>query len=238
MVPEALSLLKTYLQSPDLQNKPFCTLFLEEAALTEARFLEASHKNFSFYRMGGYRGAKRQRILVMPNSLDEEPKIDRWISLLELPEESSHSFNRALMEEKIDRGMLGDILAGGPFFQVLVATEHLEELRKKLGGQPGEVRLLSLGEVLSAGSRQTIVTSESSLRLDAVSSAGFRISRSQMTSQIKKGGVKLNFQEIRIPHKEVKAGDMISLMFKGRIKILSIQNTTKNRYRVEIDIYR
>ena len=58
-----------------------------------------------------------------------------------------------------------------------------------------EVREVPLGELKVPEARtQVLHTVEASLRLDAVASAGFRISRSKMLALIKSGDVRWGFK--------------------------------------------
>lgn len=226
-----------YLRSPS--DHPFCTPFLGPDEQERLKTLVGEFRSFSFFWMGGYRGATYKRLLAAPCELDLEPDPGQWIGALELEErDASPLFNRVLMEDKIGRGMLGDMLERRPFFQLLAAREHLERVTEQVKELVKiETQQIPLGELLTRGATHRIFASEASLRLDAVASAGFRISRSQMTLRIKRGEVRLNRQEVRTPHKEVKSGDMVSLMFKGRLRLLSVQITAKNRYRIELDHY-
>jgi RNA-binding protein YlmH len=82
-----------------------------------------------------------------------------------------------------------------------------------------------------------IASVEASLRLDAVASAGFGLSRSKMAESIEAGEVTLNWKTITQPSKQVQTGDRIVLRGRGRLEIGAIDTTKKGRYRVQMVRY-
>ena len=77
-------------------------------------------------------------------------------------------------------------------------------------------------------------TVEASTRIDAIASAGFGLSRSKITNQIKKGCLRLNWELNNQPSKSVNTGDLIHLDGKGSLKILKIDQTKKERWRIKL----
>ena len=72
-----------------------------------------------------------------------------------------------------------------------------------------------------------IRTTVASLRLDAVASSGFSVSRTKVVSSINAGLVQVNWQPAKGPAQEVKEGDIISLRGRGRMKIEEITGTSR-----------
>jgi RNA-binding protein YlmH len=81
---------------------------------------------------------------------------------------------------------------------------------------------------------KVINTVEASTRIDAIASAGFGLSRSKRTSQIKQGYLRLNWELHNQPSKSVTIGDLIHLERKGSLKILNIDKTKKERWRIKL----
>lgn len=79
-----------------------------------------------------------------------------------------------------------------------------------------------------------INTSEVSLRLDAVASSGFGLSREKMSKLITAGNVRLNWDDETKPSALVKDGDIVSCSGKGRIEIKVTGKTKKGRYSLNI----
>lgn len=72
------------------------------------------------------------------------------------------------------------------------------------------------------------------MRLDAVASAGFGMSRSKMAGLISSGDVRVNWKEISQSSYTVKAGDLVAIRGKGRLEIGEVSITKKDRYRVQL----
>ena len=78
---------------------------------------------------------------------------------------------------------------------------------------------------------------EASLRLDAIASAGFGMSRSKMVDLITAGDVRVNWKEITQSSSQIKSGDLIAIRGKGRLEIGEIAVTKKERYRIQMIRY-
>ena len=81
---------------------------------------------------------------------------------------------------------------------------------------------------------RVINTVEASTRIDAIASAGFGLSRSKITTRIKQGSLRLNWELTNQPSKSVNMGDLIHLEKKGSLKILNIEKTKKERWRIKL----
>jgi hypothetical protein len=73
---------------------------------------------------------------------------------------------------------------------------------------------------------------EASLRLDAVGSAGFGISRSRMVDRIRQGAVRVNWQVVTSPSRELAVGERVLLEGRGELTIETIDPTQRGRWRV------
>ncbi len=81
---------------------------------------------------------------------------------------------------------------------------------------------------------KVINTVEASTRIDAIASAGFGLSRSKITTQIRQGCLRLNWEVHDHPSRSVNVGDLIHLDRKGSLKILNIDKTKKERWRIKL----
>ena len=72
-----------------------------------------------------------------------------------------------------------------------------------------------------------IKTTVASLRLDAVASSGFGISRTKAAEAIKGDRVQVNWQPAKGPSQDVQEGDVISLRGKGRMELAQITGTSR-----------
>jgi RNA-binding protein YlmH len=75
---------------------------------------------------------------------------------------------------------------------------------------------------------------EASLRLDAVASAGFGISRNRIAELIRQGSVRVNWQPISSPSRLLVAGDRVQLEGRGELQLEAVQATKRERWRIEL----
>lgn len=72
------------------------------------------------------------------------------------------------------------------------------------------------------------------MRLDAIASAGFGMSRSKMADLITGGDVRVNWRDVTQASYQVKAGDLVAVRGKGRLEIGEVAVTKKDRYRIQL----
>ncbi len=136
---------------------------------------------------------------------------------------------------------MGDILVQGERgAHVLTTPEMALYLSSGALSQVRSVKCVAMPAPLSAlrvppARADTIRTAEASLRLDAVASAGFRLSRSKMADAIDGGDVRLNWRSEGVKTSTaVKTGDVISMRGKGRLTVGEIAVTKKERFSIEL----
>ncbi|GLI58845.1 hypothetical protein VaNZ11_000611 [Volvox africanus] len=148
-------------------------------------------------------------------------------------------FLGAIIGTGVVREKIGDILVQGESgAQILVdpeLVEHFEMSLVQVRTVPVEVHRIPLSELSVRPPRQEEISSvEASLRLDAIASAGFRVSRTKMGEVIKAGDVRLNWRSVSKTSVEVKAGDVISCSGKGRLEVRAVEVTRKEKYLVTL----
>ncbi|PRW45323.1 photosystem II S4 domain [Chlorella sorokiniana] len=148
-------------------------------------------------------------------------------------------FLGACLGTGIERSKVGDIVVTGEQgCQILCSpalVEHLEAELTQVRTVPVQTQAISLSELQVRAPRiEEISSVEASLRLDAVASAGFRVSRSKMMDMIKAGDVRVNWRSGCKPSSEVKAGDVISVAGKGRLEVRGASMTKKGKYSVQM----
>ncbi|KAK6269983.1 hypothetical protein POUND7_007088 [Theobroma cacao] len=84
---------------------------------------------------------------------------------------------------------------------------------------------------------QSFKTIEASLRVDALASAGFKISRSKLVNLISNGDVRVNWTSVTKNGTILKTGDIVSVSGKGRLKIGEMNTTRKGKFAVELIRY-
>jgi len=83
-------------------------------------------------------------------------------------------------------------------------------------------------------SKKLINTVEASTRLDAIASAGFRVSRTKIIERIENGMLRLNGSKVHKPTINLKIGDKLELENKGFIEILNLEITKRERWKVKL----
>uniref|UniRef100_A0A0E0C7N8 RNA-binding S4 domain-containing protein n=1 Tax=Oryza meridionalis TaxID=40149 RepID=A0A0E0C7N8_9ORYZ len=124
--------------------------------------------------------------------------------------------------------------------QVLVDPELVDYLTStlekvgKVGVSCTQIPLLALE--YEPPRTKSFKTVESSLRVDALGSAGFKISRTKLASLISAGDVRVNWSPVSKNGVTLKAGDIVSVSGMGRLKIGEIVTTRKGK-RLVVDGY-
>ena len=82
--------------------------------------------------------------------------------------------------------------------------------------------------------KKLINTVEASTRIDAIASAGFRISRTKILERIENGMLKLNGKTVKKGTSSLKVGDKLQLDNKGFIEILDLEITKRERWKIKL----
>ncbi|KAF8391335.1 hypothetical protein HHK36_023639 [Tetracentron sinense] len=155
---------------------------------------------------------------------------------------SHGDFLGAILGTGIAREKLGDILLqGGKGAQILIVPELVDFLvlsLDKVGNVPVSCAKLPLLALEYEPPRtKSFKTIEASLRVDALASAGFKISRSKLVDLISSGDVHVNWTPVMKNGNTLKTGDIVSVSGKGRLKIGEINTTKKGKFAVELIQY-
>jgi photosystem II S4 domain protein len=142
----------------------------------------------------------------------------------------------------IVRDKTGDIIVlgerGGQTIVTLELADFLELNLTQVRSVPVKTRRIDPGELkVREPKKKELTTVEASMRLDAIASAGFGMSRSKMVSLIDGGDVRVNWKEVTQASYQLKSGDLIAIRGKGRLEVKDMTITKKQRYRVELTRY-
>jgi photosystem II S4 domain protein len=227
--------------------EPVWTPFLDGAVLEEALEQLAGLAELDLASRGGYPGAERQRLLLQRHdaAIDAD-EVAAGLMGLELvgnflfdPAERQ-DFRAGLLALGIAEGELGDLwLRGDRGAQAILTAAQAAALN----GRTAMVRTVEvalearpLEQVQLPAPRlpRRFHTVEASLRLDAVASAGFGISRNRMAELIRQGRVRLNWQPINSPSRQLAAGDRVQLEGRGELQLEAVTATKRERWRIEL----
>ena len=196
---------------------------------------------------GGFPSAERKRICF----LRSEEKMNA--SSIEIPikgiyikgnflfdRAKQNDFRDVLHELKVQPDEIGDIWLIRDRGAQAICSKRCADSINQITGKLREVEIsiqamdLSKMEIPFNRPEKVINTVEASTRIDAIASAGFGLSRSKINTQIKKGFLRLNWAMHDQPSKSINIGDLIHLEKKGSLKILSIDKTKKERWRIKL----
>ena len=224
--------------------QPSWSTFLSGPELEDSRRLE-SLTELRLVRDGGRPGTERCRLQLSRSDQELQPE-PTPISGLRL--EGNFLFDRAEPEDMrqalIDLGVkadgIGDLWLRGDRGAQAVCTP---DAAGRLNGQTGRVRDVTLTvEAVSIDSLQwpaqrlpkRFSSVEASRRLDAIASAGFGLSRSKVTRQIREGRLRLNWHPVRQASRDLNVGDRLQLQDRGSVEVLNLELTKRDRWRVEM----
>jgi Uncharacterized conserved protein, contains S4-like domain, COG2302 len=196
---------------------------------------------------GGYAQAERQRLALARPELGVEaagiPLAAIEIQGNFLFDPATHGdFLEALLATGIAGEKVGDILAVGEAgAQAIVVPELVDYLSlnlKQVRSVPVKVSSIPLSQLKVQPPRVKSITSvEASLRLDAVASAGFGISRSKMVEEIQRGEVRVNWKPVTQASYLLSPQDWIAIRGRGRLQIEEVVETKKGRFRIQMKRY-
>ncbi|XP_073149128.1 uncharacterized protein [Henckelia pumila] len=230
-----------------LSRREVChTDFLTPTVLKESMSVLDNLVDIKMLAQGGYPEAERCRLSVgHPDILPSDPDVIAALNVsgnFGFGSYSHGDFLGSILGTGIVRDKVGDIiLQGENGAHVLVVPELVDFLASSLN----KVRNVSVTCVkiplcdlqYEPPRTRSLKTVEASLRLDAVASAGFKISRSKMASLVSDGDVRVNWITVTKNNTTIKSGDMISVSGQGRLKIGEINSTRKGKFAVELIRY-
>ncbi|MEM7772720.1 MAG: photosystem II S4 domain protein [Cyanobacteria bacterium P01_A01_bin.37] len=223
------------------------TDFLSPPELVDAQQMFSRLTEIHCMDWGGYPQAERKRLAIARPELPLDPEQVEVVALSIagnfLFDSATHrDFLGAMLGTGIVREKLGDIIVlGERGAQAVVVPEMAEFLEMSLTqvrSVPVKTRRIDLSELrIREPKKKEMTTVEASLRLDAIASFGFGMSRSKMADLISGGDVRVNWKETTQPSRNLDSGDLVAIRGKGRLEIGDIATTKKGRYRIELVRY-
>lgn len=196
---------------------------------------------------GGYPQAERQRIGISRPEIPLEDQVE--VAALDIAgnflfDTATHrDFLGAILGTGVVREKIGDIIVlgerGGQVIVVPELVEFLETALVQVRSVSVKTQRINLDELkIRPPQKKEMTTVEASMRLDAIASAGFGISRSKMADAISSGDVRVNWKEVTQSSHTVQPGDLIAFQGKGRLEVGEVNVTKKGRYRVQLARYK
>lgn len=223
------------------------TDFLSPPELAQIQQIFTRLTEVQLVAWGGYPQAERQRIAIAR----AEETLDRSqvaVAAVEIAgnflfDTATHrDFLGAMLGTGIVRDKTGDVIVlGERGAQAVVVPELVEFLQinlQQVRSVPVKTQPIDLSELkIREPKKKDLTTVEASLRLDAIASAGFGMSRSKMADLINGGDVRVNWKDVTSASTSVKSGDLIAIRGKGRLEVGEVAVTKKERYRIQLTRY-
>lgn len=225
--------------------QPCWTPFLDPPVRLEAEAVLAQRSDLHLSSEGGFGGALRRRLLLQRQDTvasDSAPPA----GLIGLEVSGNFLFDPAtaaemregLLQAGASPGEVGDLWLRGDRGAQGVISDLLAAWLDGCLGQVRsvevrfEVRPLEELQCPAQRSPRTLQTVEASLRVDAVASAGFGLSRTRMGALIRQGALRLDWKPVSSPSQLLAAGQCLQLEGRGELHITEATPTLRGRWRV------
>ncbi|WP_288225185.1 photosystem II S4 domain protein [uncultured Prochlorococcus sp.] len=205
--------------------------------------------DFKFFIYGGFSSSQRSRIACFrgDNILVEDALKSNFPAQgikingnFLFDNATQDDFRSLLIENGVNQLKVGDIWTiGDRGAQGIIDNldiEHLDEKIFYLRDVKVKINIVGIDElqIPSGRSKKLVNTVEASTRLDAIASAGFRVSRTKIIERIENGMLRLNGSKVNKPTINLKIGDKLELENKGFIEILNLEITKRERWKVKL----
>ena len=209
--------------------------FTSPAGLVIADAIKANYPQLIVKTDGGYEGAERIRIAFVDS--DFNGTVEMGIRALKVNWDprfrllTHRDVLGSLMGLDIDRSKFGDVIVQQGGAQILVdesVADFVIQNFMKIAMVSVSVEAIELSDIAPKEEKiKEVRTTVASLRLDAVASSGFSVSRTKLVSAINAGLLQVNWQPAKGASQEVKEGDVISMRGRGRMKVEAITGTSR-----------
>jgi len=204
--------------------------------------------DLTYLSFGGYENADRSKIACFRKELQiNEKDISREFPGKGFEIKGNFLFDNAtqddfrniLIEYGIKENQIGDIWTLGERGAqgILTDNDGLIKLEKYfLRDVEIKIEIINICQLRIPAKRieKVINTVEASIRIDAIASAGFRLSRNKIVERIKRGSLSLNGVKVQKSTLSIQVGDRIILENKGMIEILEIFKTKRERWKIKL----
>lgn len=220
------------------------TRFLDPAEAELGRQLARQH-GARFSAWGGYEGAERVVGCFAPADetivRDQYPVVclhSRFAS--KFCSVSHRDLLGSFMALGLTRSCAGDMIIAGTdiyLFAHAQTADFIAQSMTSAGKAPLEFHALDRTPEMPEpeGTRFSVVVS--SLRLDGVLAAAYRLSRSEAAESIRAGLVRVNHLPCDRVDAPLTEGALLSMRGKGRVRLLSVDGTTRKQ-RIGITLFR
>ena len=219
--------------------------FLDPHGLSVAEIVAANVGNIKIEVNGGFQNAERAKTAFVSEDFYGKPDFAIKCFQVEWDKRyydlSHRDILGAFMGLGCKREILGDIIfipEGAQFVADKAFEAYITSNLTQIGAAPISLKIIEQEELQQKEEQIKVISATFfALRLDAVAAAGYGVSRSRMSDEIKSQNVKVNWKEAKNAAQAVNQGDIISFRSRGRVEVAEIRGTTK-KGRISITLKR
>lgn len=214
---------------------PVNSVFLDMRQYTLVYNYVKKIRGIKFDFEGGYKDAERKVCLIYPEyEIEFKPIVAIRIIKKGDNKLSHRDYLGSILGLGIKREQIGDIIVTSEGADVIVMeniSNFIISNYDKVGSTKINAEIISLSHIkLPTENFEEIRCTVSSLRLDNIISAAYKISRSKAQEAIEKGVIYINGIQLLKPEKILKEGDKIVYRGKGKNILISVLgNTNKDK---------
>ncbi|MBM7644284.1 RNA-binding protein YlmH [Scopulibacillus daqui] len=215
---------------------PKCTDFLDPRQQEILNLIIGQHGEVRTYFCGGFEAAERKRALLVPEYFHVRQE-DFGLTLFELqyPKKFAKITHREMLGALTGLGLVrdkfGDLLFKDDRVQFVAAQEIADFVLTHLthvGNVKVSCKEMPLSDILHIENHwEEAVGTVSSLRLDAVLSEIYNLSRTKIAQYIQSGKVKVNWKPVEKTAYELAPGDNLSVRGLGRSRLFAVEGVTR-----------
>ncbi|MEG0249943.1 MAG: YlmH/Sll1252 family protein [Peptostreptococcus sp.] len=223
------------------------TEFLNPFEIKNAVAIVNSQQDLACRVDGGYDGAERSVLSIFPYYQEVEDS-DVEISFLQIDGNfkfssvSHRDYLGSILGLGIKREKIGDILVHEDYCQVIVESEISDYIvynLDKVANNRVNLKKIDRSDIIrSSQAFDERSLTVSSLRLDNIISAVFKLSRQEATKLIDVGFVSVNYEKINKHSSLVDGESVISVRKKGKFILSEVGDTTrKGKIKIKTKIF-
>lgn len=235
-----------WMQQVENRYIPYLTGFLTPREAMIVNQLVASNDDLNVVFSGAYKNAERQRALIIPPYYEwSEQDFKLAIYNIKFPikfADITHGrILGTLTSTGINRERIGDIITDNEAWHVILddsIKNYVQTNVTKIGNVGVHLEEIQAADLLTSSETWEIKTViSSSMRLDALLSKVYNISRQRAKDAIATGDVKMNFVPMERGDIEVRLNDIVSFRKFGRFWVTSVDGITKKEnYRLTVHV--
>ncbi len=220
------------------------TDFLEPNLISLAKSILNRFEEIDYVIEGGFENAERQIISIFSWYYFYEENKDSHIFPVEIKGNIKNLKHKDVLGSILGLGIVRDKVGDIGFFEDSIKVTLSKDIsdyvlfnlnkikRENVVVKP--ISLKDLGKIKEEGIFKDIISS--SMRLDAIVSEAYNLSRSDSQKLIQSNLVKVNYSEENKTSKNIELNDLISVRGKGRFRVASIDGMTKKE-RIKLKIF-